>query len=411
MKAFTRLPTPQDAREAFARVYQGRPLGTERKSLLDAAGRILATDVRAATDLPSFDKSTVDGYAVRGSDTTGASSGAPIRLTIVGDVAMGGQTPTPVGRGEAVRIPTGGALPPNSDAVVMQEHAVRHDSALSVERAVQSWENVVRRGADVRTGDLVLRAGRKLRPADLGLLAGLGHATAEVYVRPVVAVIVTGDELVPPGQSTRGGQIYDMNTYTLSGMIVAAGCVPRSFGIVGDNLAVLTGLARDAWQSADAVIISGGSSVGEKDYVADAIAALGDPGIIVHGIAIRPGKPTILAVAGGKPVFGLPGNVVSVLVTFDRFVRLVLNQLTGWNEPAAVAGLSVRARLAARLAARDREDHVRVELSERDGVLWAAPLPGGSAIITSMVKAHGIVIVPIGAVIEAGAEVEVERIG
>lgn len=410
MKAFTSLLTPQEARAAFARVYRGRPLGTERVTLLEAAGRILAGDVTAAGDLPAFDKSTVDGYAVQASETAGASSGTPVRLTVVGEVAMGGRPATPAGRGEAVRIPTGGPLPPEADAVVMQEHTVRHDSVLSVEHAVRPGENVVHRGADVRAGDLVLRAGRKLRPADVGLLAGLGLAAVEVFVRPVVALIVTGDELIAPGGTPRGGQIFDMNTYTLSGTIAGAGCLPTSLGIAGDNLAVLTGLARDAWQSADAVIISGGSSVGEKDYVADAIAALGDPGIIVHGIAIRPGKPTILAVAGGKPVFGLPGNVVSVLVTFDQFVRPVLDQLTGWNEPPA-AGSTVRARLSARLSARDREDHVRVELSERDGVLWASPLPGASAVITSMVRANGIVVVPIGETIEQGTDVEVRLFG
>jgi len=406
MKAFTRLSTPDGAREAFARVFQGRPLGTERVPLLEAVGRILAADIRAAEDLPAFDKSTVDGYAVRASDMTGASSGTPVRLAIVAEVVMGQRPAEPVGSGEAVRIPTGGALPPDADAVVMQEHTVRHDRGLSVERAVRSWENVVRRGVDVRAGDLVLRAGRKLRPADLGLLAGLGHAAAEVYVRPVVALIVTGDELVPPGHTAGDGQIYDMNTYTLSGMIASAGCAARSFGIVGDNLAVLTGRSREAWQSADAVIVSGGSSVGEKDYVADAIAALGDPGIIVHGIAIRPGKPTILAVAGEKPVFGLPGNVVSVLVTFDQFVRPVLEQMTGRDEPPR-PGTSVRARLTARLAAGDREDHVRVALGERGGMLLASPLPGGSAVITSMVKADGLVVVPVHSTLEEGTEVEV----
>jgi molybdopterin molybdotransferase len=189
-------------------------------------------------------------------------------------------------------------------------------------------------------------------------------------------------------------------------MIEEIGATAAPSGIVGDNLAVLTATARDALRSADALIISGGSSVGEKDYVAETIASLGAPGIIVHGIAIRPGKPTILGLVEGKPVFGLPGNVVSVLVTFDQFVRPVLERMSGRREPERVAS-TIRARSSRRLAATDREDHVRVALTDRGGTRWASPLPGGSAVITSMVRADGIVVVPMHTVIEEGAEVEV----
>ncbi len=409
MKAFTKLLSPREAREAFARVFRGEPLGTEHVTLLNALGRVLAEDLTAAGDLPAFDKSTVDGYAVRAADTAGASSGEPAILTVAAEVAMGAPSTPGVEAGQAARIPTGGALPAGADAVAMQEHTVRHDSALSVERPVRPGENIVRRGTDIKAGETVLHAGRRIRAADLGLLAGLGHAEVTVYHRPTVALIVTGDELVPPGRPLRGSQIYDMNTYTLSGMIEEAGATAEPLGIIGDNLAVLTTAARGAWQSADALIISGGSSVGEKDYVADTIAAMGEPGIVVHGISIRPGKPTILALVDGKPVFGLPGNVVSVLVTFDQFVRPVLEQLSGLNELPR-PGRSVRARLAARLTAGEREDHVRVALTERDGAIWAAPLPGGSAVITSVVRADGILVVPMNTTLEEGAEVEVRVI-
>jgi len=410
MKAFTKLLAPADARDAFARAFAGAPRRTERVPLLAARGRVLAADVTAGDDLPAFDKSTVDGYAVRASDTAGASSGTPVMLTIVTEVSMGKRPAGDVGGTQAARIPTGGALPQGADAVVMQEHTVRHDSALSVERAVALGDNVVRAGSDVRAGETVLRAGRRLRAADLGLLAGLGHADVEVFERPTVALIVTGDELIPPGRPILGSQIHDMNTYTLSGMIEEIGATAAPSGIVGDNLAVLTATAREALRSADALIISGGSSVGEKDYVAETIAALGAPGIVVHGIAIRPGKPTILALVEGKPVFGLPGNVVSVLVTFDQFVRPVLERMSGRRERERVAA-TVRARLSRRLSATDREDHVRVALTDRGGTLWAAPLPGGSAVITSMVRADGIVVIPMNTVIEAGAEVEVRLLG
>jgi len=225
-----------------------------------------------------------------------------------------------------------------------------------------------------------------------------------------VAIIVTGDELVPPGRPLRGSQIHDMNTYTLSGLIDEAGGVANAYGIVPDNLAVLVEGAKLAHRECEMLILAGGSSVGEKDVVADAIAALGAPGIVVHGIAIRPGKPTILAVAGGKPVFGLPGNVVSAMVIFDQFVRPVLQTMAGVREPPR-PGQTVLARLTRKVATGDREDHIRVSLIERTGAVWAAPLPGGSAIITSMVRADGLVTIPANATLDEGAEVEVRLLG
>lgn len=410
MKAFTKLMTPQDAREMFARAYQPAPLGTERVSLPEALHRVLAQDIRASTDLPAFDRSTVDGFAVRSNDTTLASSGTPMTLHVVGEVAMGGPVQFAVDRGQAARIPTGGMLPEGADAVAMQEHVVRKDGAISVERPVKPADNVVRRGADVKAGEIILRPGRRLRPQDLGLLAGLDVAEVAVYLRPRIAIIVTGDELVPPGQPLRGSQIHDMNTYTLSGLIMEAGGVPRSYGIVTDNLALLVDRARQAHRQCDAVLLAGGSSVGDKDIVADAIAALGEPGIVVHGIAIRPGKPTILAVADGKPVFGLPGNVVSAMVIFDQFIRPVVHGLTGLRESPRPGG-SVRARLTRQVTTGDREDHVRVSLVARPGSLWAAPVPGGSAIMTSMVRADGFVVVPDHSTLEEGTEVEVRLLG
>lgn len=405
MKAFTRLMTPQEARQAYARAFTPTPLSAERVPLLDALRRVLAAEIRAQTDLPAFARSTVDGFAVRAEDTNGASTGGPVSLALVGEVFMGERVAFRVGDGQAARIPTGGALPQGADAVVMQEYAVRRDGDVTVERPAQVGENVVPRGADVRAGDVILRPGRRLRPQDLGLLAGLGHPEVTVFRRPHVGVIVTGDELVPPGQVPQGSQIQDMNTYTLSGLIEESAGVAQPHGIVRDNLAVLVDKARTALATSDALILSGGSSVGEKDVVADAIAALGAPGIVVHGVAIRPGKPTILAVANGKPVFGLPGNVVSAMVIFHEFVRPVVEGLAGLREERPQP--TVRARLGARLAAGEREDHVRVVLAERGGAWWATPVPGGSAIMSSMVRAHGIVIVPIRTTLDEGSEVEV----
>jgi len=410
MKAFGELLTPAEARARFARACTPHPVGTEWVQLLQAFGRVLAEEIRAQADLPPFDRSTVDGYAVRAGDTEVASKGEPVPLRLAGEVLMGRPAGLRLGAGEAARIPTGGALPEGADAVVMQEHAVRRDGTVYVEQRVAPGENLVRRGEDLRAGDLVLRPGRRLRPPDVGLLAGLNHPEVEVYLRPKVAVVVTGDELVTPGREAGPGQIYDMNTYTLTGLLQDSGALPVPYGIVGDSLQRVVERAKAAHRHADAVILAGGSSVGERDVVTDAIAALGEPGIIVRGVAIRPGKPTILAVANGKPVFGLPGNVVSAMVVYEQFVRPVVEALGGLRRERPI-GRAVRARLAQRLVAREREDHVRVTLVEREGALWATPLPGGSAIMTSMVLADGLVVVPAQTALEEGAEVEVTLLG
>ncbi|HEU5300268.1 MAG TPA: gephyrin-like molybdotransferase Glp [bacterium] len=410
MKAFTSLMTPEEARAAFAGAYTPHPVGTEPVALLEAASRVLAEEIRAAEDLPAFDRSTVDGYAVRAADTATASRGVPATLTVVGEVLMGHPSPVAAGAGEAVRIPTGGALPTGADAVVMQEDAVRRDGTVYVERPASPGENIVRRGEDLRAGDVVLRPRRRLRPQDVGLLAGLGCAEVSVFLRPRVAIMVTGDELVPPGAAAPEGRVRDMNTYTLAGLIEASGGTAVPWGIVGDSLQAVIERAREALRGADALLLVGGSSVGERDVVTDAIAALGEPGIVVHGIAIRPGKPTILAASGGKPVFGLPGNVVSAMIVYEQFVRPVVEALAG-RTPERADRRTVRARLAGRLAARDREDHVRVALVDRGGTLWATPVPGGSAIMTSMVLADGLIVVPIGATVEEGTEVEVTLLG
>ncbi len=406
MKAFTKLVTPQQARDIFARTYKPVALGTERVPLPQALHRVLAQEVRASTDLPAFDRSTVDGYAVKAASTASASKGTAVTLQLVGEVFMGESVRFGVGEGQAARIPTGGMLPAGADAVLMQEHTVRTDGVVLVERPVKVGDNVVPRGADVTAGEVILRPGRRLRPQDLGLLAGLGMPEVAVSRRPRVGIIVTGDELVPPGRPLRSSQIYDMNTYTLAGLVEDSGGAAAPYGIAADNLVLLIERATLAHRACDALILAGGSSVGEKDIVADAIAALGEPGILVHGIAIRPGRPTILAVAGEKPVFGVPGNVVSAMVIFDQFVRPVVQALAGLQESPRPGG-TVRARLTKEVTSGDREDHLRVSFVARTGGLWAAPLPSGSAIITSMVRADGIVVVPEHTTWEEGADVEV----
>ncbi|MDQ7849957.1 MAG: molybdopterin molybdotransferase MoeA [Armatimonadota bacterium] len=408
MRAFRTLALPSEARDRYLAVLAPAPLGTETVPLEEALDRILAADLVAGEDLPPFDRSTVDGFAVRAADTAGAGEAAPVRLRLSGEVHMGQAAGAQVRPGEAVRVPTGGMLPPGADAVVMQEDVRADGATLEVRRALRPGENVLPRGEDVPAGSVVLRAGRRLRPQDLGILAGLGHSRVLVRRRPTVAIASSGDEVVPPDRSPRLGQVRDMNTYTLGGLVQRAGGVPVRFPILPDDLSAVESWLRTAVEAHDVVLISGGSSVGERDVVPEAIRALGPPGIVVRGVAIRPGKPTVLAVAGTRPVIGLPGNPVSAMVIFDVFVRPVLARLLGLAEDPR-PGVRIRARAARALVApAEREEHARVALEARGEDLWAHPLPAQSGLLTSMVRADGIVIVPAGARVDVGEPVEVE---
>ncbi|MBM3469801.1 MAG: molybdopterin molybdotransferase MoeA [Armatimonadetes bacterium] len=399
---------PDEARTRYAAVLRPGPRGTERVPLRAALGRVMAEDAVASTDLPPFDRSTMDGWAVRASDLAAAAPGRPVFLRPSGEVHMGVAADVPVPPCGAVRISTGGMLPVGADAVVMQEQATVEAEGLLVSRPVIAGENVVARGADIRAGELVLRRGWRLRPPDLGLLAGQGLESVLVFLPPRVAILATGDELVPAGAPLTPGRVRDMNTVALAGAVDAAGGVPTICGIVGDDRPAILAALRSALAGHDMLLVSGGSSVGEHDLAMEAIAALGPPGIVVHGIAVRPGKPTVLAAAGTVPVIGLPGNPVSALVIFDLFARPVLEAMLGLDPGSRPWGL-VRARLFEALpSARVREDHRRVRLEQRPGGIWAVPLPAGSQILTSMVRADGIVVVPPGEQgLGEGEEVEV----
>lgn len=399
--------SPEEARARLALVLRPEPMGSELVAVHAALGRVLAQDVVASVDLPPFSRSSVDGWAVRAQDTSEAAPIQPVRLVRAGQVQMGSAATTAVPPGGAVRIPTGGMLPPGADAAVEQESAQDDGPDVLVLRPVQAGENVVERGADVRAGETVLRRGRRLRPADLGILAAQGLAEVEVFLPPRVAVLATGDELVSPGAALRAGQVRDSNSAALAGAVLAAGGVPDLLGIVGDDREAVEAALRRALPTHEMILVSGGSSVGERDVLSDAVAALGPPGIVAHGIAVRPGKPTLLAAAGPVPVIGLPGNPVSALVIFDLFARPVLEQMLGMD-PESLPWSLVRARLSRPLpGAGVREDHRRVRLEARPDGVWATPLPAGSQILTSLVRAHGIVVVPPGMEFAEGDEVDV----
>ncbi len=412
-KGFTSLVGVAEARERFLGALGLVHREAEAVPLEGALGRVLAEDLVASMDLPPFDRSAVDGWAVRSGDLGEASEQSPVELQVAGESLMGEVPSVHVGPRSAAKIATGAMLPLGADAVVMQEEVDSGGDRILVPCPVRSGEHVVRRGLDVQAGDVILGRGRRLRAADLGILAGQGAAEVKVIVPPSVAILASGDELVDPGRTlVEAGQLRDMNSAALAGAVAEAGGMPALRGIVRDDLPSVEEALRKAVDSHDMVLVSGGSSVGEKDVVATAIAALGPPGIVVHGIAVRPGKPTVLAAAGSVPVVGLPGNPVSALVIFELFARPAIEAMLGLD-PESLPWRMVRARSAEPIGSvRVREDHRRVRIELRADGLWAVPLPEGSQLLTSLALAHGIVVVPPGGEgIAEGEEITVRLIG
>jgi molybdopterin molybdotransferase len=280
---------------------------------------------------------------------------------------------------------------------------------VAVFKVVRPGQHLIGRAEDVRAGEPLLPEGHRLRPPDIGALMGLGILEVAVHALPRVGILSTGDEVVAPEETPPPGKIRDMNSYALAAFVRRLGAIPVRYGIIRDDLPTLAAAARRALAECDVLILNGGSSVGVKDHVAPAIATLGAPGVLVHGVNIRPGKPTVLAVCDGKPVFGLPGQPVSVLNTFELFVAPVLRRLLRVPDDTRV----MRARLAAAVTSADgREDHVRVALDRRDGEWWATPIPGVSAMISTMVRASGITVIGAGLPgLREGDEVEVRLFG
>jgi molybdopterin molybdotransferase len=381
----------------------------ERISSSEALGRVLAETLVASSPLPSFVRSTMDGYAVRSADTFGATESLPAYLAVIGEVPMGRASDLKVGLGEACLIHTGGMVPTGADSVVMLEQTQRLDSSsIEVLRAVAPGENTVGVGEDVKAGELLLPEGHALRPQDLGGLMALGITQVRVASKPRVAIISTGDEIVVPEETPALGQIRDVNTYTVAGIVAQAGGIPLPKGIVRDFYASLFLAAQGALADADVLVISAGSSVSSRDLTAQVVNGLGGPGVVVHGVALKPGKPTILGVCGGKPVVGLPGNPVSAMVVAGLFLTPLLARMQGLAKPA------VRRRVHARLthnvsSAPGREDYLPVRLVERDGQVWAEPVFGKSSLIYTLVNADGELHVPLDSNgLHQGEPVEVE---
>ena len=382
---------------------------TEDIFLMDSKGRILAEDIDADVDLPDFMRSTMDGYAVSASSTFGASEANPTYLTIKGSVLMGKSPAFSIGVGEAAKISTGGMLPDGADSVVMIEHTEAVDkTTIEVYKSVAPGQNILEKGEDMHKGQTLVPAGKPLRAQEIGLLAAFGIERIAVYKKPVVGIISTGDEVVSIKDTPAPGQIRDINMYTLSGLVEKAGGVPTAYGIVRDDFDDLFEKCTAALVQSDMVLISGGSSVGTRDFTIEVLSALPASEILVHGISISPGKPTILARSGDQAIWGLPGQVTSTMVVFEIVVRPFIEHI-GSLSPEHKRHFNPVAKLNRNISStQGRTDYIRVKLFEENGILWAEPILGKSGLINTMVKADGLIEIGLDTEgLDEGSRVEV----
>jgi molybdopterin molybdotransferase len=394
---FFRLQTRQEVLALYDRFP---PVGLEEVELAAAMGRVLAAPIAAPEDVPGFSRATMDGYAVRAKDTFGASVGAPQYLDIKGEVPMGVAPRRGVAGGETLRVATGAMLPEGADAAVMLEYTAEHpDGTLEVRRAVAPGENVLKPGEDVAREEVLFPKGRRLRPQEIGLLAALGIRRLMAYKKPRVAIISSGDEIVPLDGRPGPGQVRDSNAYLAAAQVTEWGGLPMMCGIVQDDFAALQKTLAVALEGADLILISGGSSVGARDLTLKAIQDLPGAEVLVHGVALRPGKPTILAALGPKskkPLLGLPGHPASAAVVMEVLGRPLLSRLAGLVDQPSW-GRTIIATLSRNLAgATGREDYVRVCLRRKDDTLWADPVLGPSGLLSPLVKSDGLAMIPLG---------------
>ncbi len=390
MEFFFKVKKPE---EVFRIIEQFGPSGEEQIPLEEAFGRVLSREMIAPENLPGFYRSTMDGYAVRAKGTFGAGESIPALFDVTGEVLMG-ETPTMVvGEGEAVKISTGGMLPEGADSVVMVEYChLLDDKTLEINRAVSPLENVIQPGDDYREGTIVFKKGRLLRMQDLGLMAGFGQSEITVYKKTKVAIISTGDEVVPVDARPRPGQVRDINRYTLGAFCQRVGAEAQYMGLSSDDFESLKHMVENAIAQADTVWLSGGSSVGTRDLTLKVFEILPDFDLLVHGISISPGKPTIIGKCGSKPVIGLPGHVASALVVAEVFLTSLLSRLSGCTDFRSDLKPEVEAELSRNIeSATGREDYVRVRLVKKGEGMIAEPVFGKSGLLSTLVEADGLI--------------------
>jgi molybdopterin molybdotransferase len=374
-------------------------------------GLIISRDIISPEDLPAFNRSTVDGFAVNSTDTFGATEGLPSYLSIKAEILMGEEPEFKLKKGEVAKIATGGMLPEGTDSVVMFEHTQQvDDKIIEVVKPVAPGENVIKAGEDAKKDECILKSGHRLRPQDIGALAGLGITDVWVYKKPKVSIISTGDEIVPADKPITPGQVRDINSYNLAGLILNAGGIPVKRGIFSDEYDIIRDIVEKSLKSSDMVLITGGSSVGAKDMTAGVINDMGKPGVLFHGVSLKPGKPLIGGIVTDIPVFGLPGHPAAVNICFEIFIKPVLKTLSGFKEDRLEKEKrTVMARIAKNISSSPgREEHIGVMLEKRNGEIWAVPILGKSGLITTLIKATGTAVIPLRKLgVQEGEMVEV----
>ena len=388
---FRKLLSLDEAKRILKQNFTPKPVGVKQVPISLAHNSVLAEDIVAPMDVPSFTRSTVDGYAVKAADTFGAEEDQPIALKLCGSVRIGETPKVTVKKDTTVEIVTGAPLPNGADAVVMLEYVVQKNNTIFTHHSVSKGENVMKAGSDIHKDEIILKKSQTLFSREIGVLAALGFAQVNVYKRPRTAIVSTGAEIVSPGKPLSPGKIYDINAHTISAAVTECGGEPVSLEIVLDETNQLTATLKKALNSADIIITSGGVSVGPTDIIPKVLNTLGKPGVIVSGIAVKPGKPTTIAIVNGKPVFSLPGHPTSSLLIFHLFVCPVIRGMTGKSEQAPVMVKAVAS--AKMFPARGRRTFVMVSLtSDKSGELVASPVASGlSGAITTLAKADGFV--------------------
>jgi len=385
-----KVDTVAGAKEKMDQYFSDLKLNNEEIDIFDSLGRIIAEDVFSPCHIPEFNRSTVDGYALIAKDTFGASDSLPVFLDLTGKVEMGQATDLTIAPGEAVYVPTGGMLPKGADAVVMVEYVEELDeNTIAVHRPSAPGEGMIIIGEDLKKGDLLLNKGQKIKPQDIGALAAVGITKIAVFEKPRVAVVSTGDEIVEPDGEVPFGKIRDINTYALAAMARELGAIITYQDLVRDDFQELKARLLSLIDNNHIVIISGGSSVGTKDVTARVIDYLGSPGTFVHGVAIKPGKPTIIGRAGHTALFGLPGHPVSAMIVFKIFTGYLIKKLYCQESQEEI---TIPATVDANIhAAPGKETYQMVTLEGREGNYTAKPVYGKSGAISLMTRAHGFV--------------------
>lgn len=408
-RVFRELVSEEEAKKRLREHFLPQPTGVEVVTIDKAIGRVLAEDIEAGIDVPPFDRAMMDGFAVQAEDTFGAEEDKPIALIIVGRVGAGENPKVSVEKGEAIEISTGAPIPKGANAVVMVEYTWQKDNSLKVYSSVAPGDNIMAAGSDIMAGELILRRGDFLTPRETGVISALGITSTRVFRRPNVAVISTGNEVISPGSPIVYGKIYDINATTISDSVLECGGIPLFLGIAGDDKTALKSKIEEGLGKSNVVILSGGTSAGVGDLLYRIIDEFGKPGILVHGVSVRPGRPLIIAVINGKPIFGLPGYPTSALTMFNIFVRPVLREMAGLKAEAEKT--TVEAKAAERIySTLGIYQYMPVNIARNEaGEYTVYAVPGGSGAITTLEEADGVIKVPGNrAFLEEGEKVFVE---